>query len=91
MLPVIDDLIQEPGEYLVSNTNGGKMDAKKKYRGKIGKVIMTYAQDMEDELRTAKILYVAELRTAAAIRTLQCAPVLKWMIRHCRTSLDTRI
>ena len=28
MLPVIDDLIQEPGEYLVSNTNGGKMDAK---------------------------------------------------------------
>ncbi len=33
---------------------GGKMDARKKYRGKIGKVIMSYAKDMEDELKTAK-------------------------------------
>lgn len=33
---------------------GGKMDAKKKYRGKIGKVIMAYAQDMEAELLAAK-------------------------------------
>ncbi|MBQ4563443.1 MAG: DegV family protein [Lachnospiraceae bacterium] len=32
----------------------GKMDAKKKYRGKIAKVIMAYAKDMEDALKTAK-------------------------------------
>lgn len=33
---------------------GGKMDAKKKYRGKIAKVIMAYAKDMEEELKAAK-------------------------------------
>lgn len=33
---------------------GGRMDAKKKYRGKIARVIMAYAKDMEDELRAAK-------------------------------------
>lgn len=33
---------------------GGKMDAKKKYRGKIAKVIMSYAKDMEEDLKAAK-------------------------------------
>lgn len=33
---------------------GGKMDAGKKYRGKMNKVVMDYVRDMEDELRKAK-------------------------------------
>lgn len=33
---------------------GGKMDAKKKYRGKIAKVIMAYTKDMEEDLKAAK-------------------------------------
>lgn len=36
---------------VVSN---GKMDANKKYRGKIGSVIMSYAKDMEEDLKKAK-------------------------------------
>ena len=32
----------------------GKMDANKKYRGKIDSVIMSYAKDMEKDLKTAK-------------------------------------
>ena len=32
----------------------GKMDAGKKYRGKIDKVILQYVKDMEDDLKTAK-------------------------------------
>ena len=32
----------------------GKMDASKKYRGKINSVILAYAKDMEEELKTAK-------------------------------------
>lgn len=36
---------------VVSN---GKMDASKKYRGKIGSVIMSYAKDMEADLMNAK-------------------------------------
>lgn len=34
--------------------DGGKMDASKKYRGKIESVIMSYAKDMEEDLKTAK-------------------------------------
>ena len=34
--------------------DGGKMDASKKYRGKINSVIMSYAKDMEEELKNAK-------------------------------------
>ena len=34
--------------------DGGKMDASKKYRGKINSVIMSYAKDMEADLMTAK-------------------------------------
>ena len=33
---------------------GGKMDATKKYRGKINSVILSYAKDMEDELKHAR-------------------------------------
>ena len=33
---------------------GGKMDAGKKYRGKISKVILEYVKDMEEELLKAK-------------------------------------
>lgn len=32
----------------------GKMDANKKYRGKIGSVIMSYAKDLEEDLKKAK-------------------------------------
>lgn len=32
----------------------GAMDAKKKYRGKINSVIMSYVKDMEEDLKTAK-------------------------------------
>lgn len=32
----------------------GKMDASKKYRGKINSVIMSYAKDMEEDLKNAK-------------------------------------
>ncbi len=32
----------------------GKMSANKKYRGKMGSVIMTYAKDMEEDLKNAK-------------------------------------
>ncbi len=32
----------------------GAMDAEKKYRGKISSVIMSYAKDMEDDLRSAR-------------------------------------
>ena len=32
----------------------GKMDASKKYRGKINSVILSYAKDMEEDLKTAK-------------------------------------
>lgn len=32
----------------------GKMDANKKYRGKIGSVIISYAKDMEEDLKNAK-------------------------------------
>lgn len=32
----------------------GKMDADKKYRGKLNKVILQYVQDMEQELQNAK-------------------------------------
>ena len=32
----------------------GKMDANKKYRGKINSVIMSYAKDMEEDLKNAK-------------------------------------
>ena len=31
----------------------GKMDASKKYRGKIGKVIKNYAHDLEDDMKNA--------------------------------------
>lgn len=34
--------------------DGGKMDASKKYRGKIASVIMSYAKDMENDLLNAK-------------------------------------
>lgn len=34
--------------------DGGKMDAGKKYRGKIDSVILSYAKDMEEDLRNAK-------------------------------------
>lgn len=34
--------------------DNGKMDASKKYRGKIESVIMSYAKDMEEDLKTAK-------------------------------------
>ena len=33
---------------------GGKMDAGKKYRGKMNSVILSYVKDMEEELRNAK-------------------------------------
>ena len=33
---------------------GGKMDASKKYRGKIQSVIMSYAKDLEEDLKNAK-------------------------------------
>lgn len=33
---------------------GGKMDAGKKYRGKMNKVLMEYVRDMEEDLRRAK-------------------------------------
>lgn len=32
----------------------GRMDAKKKYRGKMAKVILSYVKDMEEELKAAK-------------------------------------
>lgn len=32
----------------------GKMDANKKYRGKIGSVILSYAKDLEEDLKNAK-------------------------------------
>ena len=32
----------------------GRMDAKKKYRGKMNRVILSYAKDMEEELKAAK-------------------------------------
>lgn len=32
----------------------GRMDAKKKYRGKMNRVILSYVKDMEDELKAAK-------------------------------------
>lgn len=34
--------------------DGGKMDASKKYRGKIESVILSYAKDMEEDLKAAK-------------------------------------
>lgn len=34
--------------------DSGKMDASKKYRGKMDSVIMSYAKDMEEDLKTAK-------------------------------------
>lgn len=34
--------------------NNGKMDASKKYRGKIASVIMSYTKDMEEDLKNAK-------------------------------------
>ena len=34
--------------------DGGKMDASKKYRGKIESVIVSYAKDMEEDLKNAK-------------------------------------
>lgn len=34
--------------------DGGKMDAGKKYRGKIDSVILSYAKDMEEDLKNAK-------------------------------------
>ncbi len=33
---------------------GGRMDAKKKYRGKMAKVILSYVKDMEEDLKAAK-------------------------------------
>ena len=37
----------------VSALIGGKMDASRKYRGKIGKVIKNYAKDLEEDLKNA--------------------------------------
>lgn len=34
--------------------DGGKMDASKKYRGKINSVILSYTKDMEEDLKNAK-------------------------------------
>ena len=34
--------------------DNGKMDANKKYRGKMGSVIMSYAKDLEEDLKNAK-------------------------------------
>lgn len=36
------------------SVEGGKMDAGKKYRGKIESVILSYAKDMEEDLKNAK-------------------------------------
>lgn len=41
----------------------GKMDASRKYRGKIGKVIKNYAKDLEEDLKTQyRIGYLLHIR-----------------------------
>ncbi len=48
---ILHGLLQPQRKIVVEN---GAMDANKKYRGKLASVILSYAKDMENDLKTAK-------------------------------------
>ena len=50
----------------------GKMDASKKYRGKINSVILSYAKDMEEDLKNAKHDRVFITHSGCDEETIQC-------------------
>ena len=56
---------------------GGKMSPGKKFRGKMDRVILSYAQDMEAELRTARPERVFITHSGCPEETI--APVREWL------------
>ena len=56
---------------------GGKMSPGKKFRGKMDRVILSYAQDMEAELRTARPERVFITHSGCSGETI--APVREWL------------
>ena len=55
----------------------GKMSAGKKYRGKMDRVLLTYAQEMEEELRTADPAHIFITHSGCPESTI--APVKEWL------------
>lgn len=68
----------------------GKMDASKKYRGKIDSVIMTYAKDMEEDLKQAEPSRVFITHSGCPDKTLDMVREYLEGLNHFDEILTTR-